>query len=105
MATATAALRGGSGSGRGAGVVLRPSVTHLYLQWPPLHWRRLPGQPPFTAYWRPAITNCIGPACGFAALKYISYPAQVGRLAGGCPSSQHQAASDAALCVCECVGS
>jgi UDP-galactose transporter B1 len=23
------------------------------------------------------VTNCIGPACGFAALRYISYPAQV----------------------------
>ena len=33
--------------------------------------------PPFTAYWKPAITNCVGPACGLQALKYISYPAQV----------------------------
>ncbi|KAL4457645.1 hypothetical protein ABPG75_012510 [Micractinium tetrahymenae] len=41
--------------------------------------KRKPGQeyPPFTAYWKPAITNCVGPACGLAALKYISYPAQV----------------------------
>lgn len=40
--------------------------------------RRKPGAeyPPFTAYWKPAITNCVGPACGLAALKYISYPAQ-----------------------------
>lgn len=35
------------------------------------------GYPPFTAYWKAAVTNCIGPACGFEALKYISYPAQV----------------------------
>lgn len=33
--------------------------------------------PPFTAYWKPAVTNCVGPACGLQALKYISYPAQV----------------------------
>ena len=32
--------------------------------------------PPFTAYWKPAVTNSIGPACGFEALKNISYPAQ-----------------------------
>ncbi|GAB4820773.1 hypothetical protein N2152v2_007819 [Parachlorella kessleri] len=35
------------------------------------------GYPPWTAYWKAAITNCIGPACGYEALKYISYPAQV----------------------------
>jgi hypothetical protein len=35
------------------------------------------GYPPFTAYWKAAVTNCIGPACGYEALKYISYPAQV----------------------------
>lgn len=28
-------------------------------------------------YWRPALTNSIGPACGIVALKSISYPAQV----------------------------
>ncbi|EFN58849.1 hypothetical protein CHLNCDRAFT_34185 [Chlorella variabilis] len=41
--------------------------------------KRQPGveYPPFTAYWKPAITNCVGPACGLHALKYISYPAQV----------------------------
>lgn len=33
--------------------------------------------PPWTAYWRPALTNSIGPACGLIALKNISYPAQV----------------------------
>ncbi|WIA30581.1 hypothetical protein OEZ86_000664 [Tetradesmus obliquus] len=33
--------------------------------------------PPWTAYWRPALTNTIGPACGLIALKNISYPAQV----------------------------
>lgn len=33
--------------------------------------------PPFHAYWRAGATNCIGPACGFQALYYISYPAQV----------------------------
>ena len=32
--------------------------------------------PPFTVYWKPAVTNSIGPACGFEALKNISYPAQ-----------------------------
>lgn len=36
--------------------------------------------PPFTAYWKAAVTNCVGPACGLQALKYISYPAQVGCL-------------------------
>ena len=42
---------------------------------------REPGKeyPPFTAYWKPAITNCVGPACGLHALKYISYPAQARR--------------------------
>ena len=34
-------------------------------------------QPPVKAYFRAAVTNCIGPACGFQALRYISYPAQV----------------------------
>ena len=34
--------------------------------------------PPFWAYWKPGVTNSIGPACGFEALKSISYPAQVG---------------------------
>lgn len=33
--------------------------------------------PPWTAYWQPALTNSIGPACGLIALKNISYPAQV----------------------------
>jgi solute carrier family 35 (UDP-galactose transporter), member B1 len=33
--------------------------------------------PPAHAYWRAGATNCIGPACGFQALYYISYPAQV----------------------------
>lgn len=33
--------------------------------------------PPWTAYWKPALTNSIGPACGLIALKNISYPAQV----------------------------
>jgi len=33
--------------------------------------------PPFWAYWKPGVTNSIGPACGFEALKSISYPAQV----------------------------
>ena len=33
--------------------------------------------PPWHVYWRPGVTNCVGPACGFAALKYIPYPAQV----------------------------
>ena len=28
-------------------------------------------------YWRPALTNSVGPACGIIALKSISYPAQV----------------------------
>ena len=36
-----------------------------------------PGQAPFTAYWKPAISNSIGPACGYQALRNISYPAQV----------------------------
>jgi len=29
------------------------------------------------AYLKPAVTNSIGPACGFLALRNISYPAQV----------------------------
>lgn len=33
--------------------------------------------PPVLAYWRPAVSNSIGPACGLQALRYISYPAQV----------------------------
>jgi UDP-galactose transporter B1 len=33
--------------------------------------------PPWTVYWKPALTNSIGPACGLIALKNISYPAQV----------------------------
>lgn len=33
--------------------------------------------PPPHAYWRAGATNCIGPALGFQALYYISYPAQV----------------------------
>lgn len=36
--------------------------------------------PPFWAYWKPGVTNSIGPACGFEALKSISYPAQVKQL-------------------------
>lgn len=28
-------------------------------------------------YWRPGLTNAVGPACGLQALKYISYSAQV----------------------------
>ncbi|BDA40637.1 Solute carrier family 35 member B1 [Coccomyxa sp. Obi] len=32
---------------------------------------------PWTAYWKPGITNSIGPALGSEALKNISYPAQV----------------------------
>lgn len=35
------------------------------------------GQAPFTAYWKPSISNSIGPACGYEALRNISYPAQV----------------------------
>eukprot|EP00884_Botryococcus_braunii_P000214 jgi/Botrbrau1/10193/Bobra.116_1s0009.1 len=33
--------------------------------------------PPFTLYWKASVSNTIGPACGFEALKNISYPAQV----------------------------
>jgi len=32
---------------------------------------------PITAYWLPGLTNSVGPALGFQALKNISYPAQV----------------------------
>jgi UDP-galactose transporter B1 len=35
------------------------------------------GAAPWTAYWRPGITNCLGPACGMYALKNITYSAQV----------------------------
>ena len=38
---------------------------------------RKPGQAPLLAYWKPAISNSIGPACGYQALRNISYPAQV----------------------------
>lgn len=34
-------------------------------------------QPPMTAYWKAGFTNCFGPACGYQALYYIPYPAQV----------------------------
>jgi UDP-galactose transporter B1 len=34
-------------------------------------------KPPLRAYLRPALSNCAGPALGFQALRYISYPAQV----------------------------
>jgi len=33
--------------------------------------------PPMLAYWKAGFTNCFGPACGFQALYYIPYPAQV----------------------------
>jgi len=33
--------------------------------------------PPMVAYWKAGFTNCFGPACGFQALYYIPYPAQV----------------------------
>ena len=36
-----------------------------------------PQTAPWTAYWGAAVTNSVGPACGFEALKNISYPAQV----------------------------
>ncbi len=36
-----------------------------------------PQTAPWTAYWRAAVTNSVGPACGYEALKNISYPAQV----------------------------
>ena len=32
---------------------------------------------PWLAYWKPGISNSIGPALGTQALKNISYPAQV----------------------------
>ena len=35
-------------------------------------------QAPVTAFWSSSISNAVGPACGIVALKYISYPAQVG---------------------------
>lgn len=28
-------------------------------------------------YWKPALSNAVGPACGIVALKSINYPAQV----------------------------
>lgn len=33
--------------------------------------------PPFHVYWKPGVSNAVGPACGLIALTYISYPAQV----------------------------
>lgn len=36
-----------------------------------------PQTAPWTAYWGAAVTNSVGPACGYEALKNISYPAQV----------------------------
>ena len=61
---------------------LRPATHHSRLCCL-LCGHREPGveYPPFTAYWKPAITNCLGPACGLEALKFISYPAQAGRAA------------------------
>ncbi|GBF92343.1 UDP-galactose UDP-glucose transporter [Raphidocelis subcapitata] len=35
------------------------------------------GMPAWHDYWRPALTNSVGPAFGMIALKNISYPAQV----------------------------
>ena len=32
---------------------------------------------PWLAYWKPGVSNSIGPALGTQALKNISYPAQV----------------------------
>ena len=32
---------------------------------------------PWLAYWKPGVSNSIGPALGTEALKNISYPAQV----------------------------
>ena len=32
---------------------------------------------PMLSYWKPSISNSIGPALGSEALKNISYPAQV----------------------------
>lgn len=39
--------------------------------------RAAQAHPPPKAYWKAGLTNCLGPACGFQALYYISYPAQV----------------------------
>lgn len=33
--------------------------------------------PPPVAYWLPGLTSTVGPAMGYAALRNISYPAQV----------------------------
>lgn len=46
--------------------------------------------PPMWAYWKPGLTNAIGPACGYEALKNISYPAQMGHLACFTQRSGHQ---------------
>lgn len=54
--------------------------------------------PPFTAYWKAAITNCVGPACGLQALKYISYPAQVGALVWAGAMHLKQDAAQATCC-------
>ena len=45
-------------------------------------------QPPITAYSKAAISNSIGPACGFEALKNISYPAQVHGMLQPCTLGQ-----------------
>ena len=42
---------------------------------------------PWLAYWKPGVSNSIGPALGTEALKNISYPAQV-RLSNG-PCKPH----------------
>jgi len=36
-----------------------------------------PARPPPAAYWRAGASNALGPALGYLALAYISYPAQV----------------------------
>ena len=67
------------------------------------HPRRQPGQeyPPFTAYWKAAVTNCVGPACGLQALKYISYPAQARPLS---PWQAVWGACGTACCMLRCSG-
>ena len=53
----------------------------LLLVFPPTKGSKVA---PITAYWLPGLTNSVGPALGFQALKNISYPAQASDVCVGC---------------------
>lgn len=47
------------------------------LLWLLLDSRKTADAPQFWRYWKPALTNVVGPSCGMQALRNITYPAQV----------------------------